>query len=329
LDRRAFIGTLGGSILAARLTANAQLPFPNALVGFFYIGSRHSSLSTGRYAAFLEGMRELGYVEGKNLVVEGRFGDSKPEILPGLAADLVRSKVDVIVATGSPTYRVLQQMPPTVPIVITVTFDPVIEGLAASMARPGGNVTGLADTPADLGPKQLGLLKEVLPKLGRVGALLNPDNISHPAQITRLMLAAQKLAVRVVLAEAGTAADIDSGLASLARERAEAIILFGDTFFAQQFQQIAQAARNHREPSIYITHEYAEAGGLMSYGANITDNFRRVATFVDKILKGAKPADLPFEQPTRLYLVINLKTAKALGLTIPPSLLQRADQLIE
>ncbi len=288
MDRRTFLGTLTGGLLAAPLAASAQQPSKVARVGFFYFGSRQSSLAAGRYAAFLEGMRELGYVEGKNLIVEARFGESKPERLPGLAADLVRLKVDVIVATGSPTYRVLQRVTPTLPVVVTVTFDPVIEGLAASLARPGGNFTGLSDTAADLGPKQLDLLKAVLPKLSRVGVLLNPDNMSHPAQMARLMLAAQKVGVQVVLAEAGTVAEIESGFASLARERAHAVILFGDTFFVQQFQQIAHAALKHRVPSIYVSHEYPEAGGLMSYGADLIDRFRRAATYVDKIRKGAR-----------------------------------------
>jgi putative ABC transport system substrate-binding protein len=329
MDRRSFLGTLAGGLLATPLAAEAQQPSTVTRVGFFYFGSRQSALATGRYAAFLEGMRELGYVEGKNLIIEARFGDSRPDRLPELAAELVRLKVDVIVATGSPTYRVLQRTPSIPPIVITVTFDPVVEGLAASMARPGGNFTGLSDTAADLGPKQLELFRAVLPKLSRVGVLLNPDNVSHPAQMKRLMLAAQKVGIQVVLAEAGTVAAIEPGFASLARERAEAVVLFGDTFFVQHFQQVAQAALKHRAPSIYVSHEYAKGGGLMSYGADLIDNFRRAATYVDKILRGAKPAELPFEQPTRFYLVINLKTAKALGLTIPPSLLQRADQVIE
>ncbi|HWO44592.1 MAG TPA: ABC transporter substrate-binding protein [Methylomirabilota bacterium] len=328
MDRRAFLGTLAGALLATSLAA-AQQPSTVTRVGFFYFGSRQSALATGRYAEFLDGMRELGYVEGKNLIIEARFGDSRPDRLPDLAAELVRLKVDVIVATGSPTYRVLQRTPSIPPIVITVTFDPVIEGLAASMARPGGNFTGLSDTAADLGPKQLELFRAVLPKLSRVGVLLNPDNVSHPAQMKRLMLAAQKVGIQVVLAEAGTVAAIEPGSASLARERAEAVVLFGDTFFVQHFQQIAQAALKHRAPSIYVSHEYAKDGGLMSYGADLIDNFRRAATHVDRILRGAKPAELPFEQPTRFYLVINLKTAKTLGLTIPPSLLQRADQVIE
>jgi putative ABC transport system substrate-binding protein len=184
MDRRAFLGTLAGALLATPLAA-AQQPSTVTRVGFFYFGSRQSALATGRYAAFLDGMRELGYVEGKNLIIEARFGDSRPDRLPELAAELVRLKVDVIVAIGSPTYRVLQRTPSIPPIVITVTFDPVIEGLAASMARPGGNFTGLSDTAADLGPKQLELFRAVLPKLSRVGVLLNPDNVSHPAQMKR------------------------------------------------------------------------------------------------------------------------------------------------
>jgi putative ABC transport system substrate-binding protein len=201
--------------------------------------------------------------------------------------------------------------------------------LAASLARPGGNITGLSDTAADLGPKQLELLMTMVPQLSRVGVLLNPDNLSHPAQMTRLMLAAQKLGVQVVLAEAGTVADIEPGFDSLARQRADAVILFGDTFFVQQFQQIAQAALKHRKPSTYLIREYPRAGGLMSYGADIVENFRRAATYVDKILKGARPGELPFEQPAKYSLAINLKTAKALGLTVSQSLLLRADEVIQ
>ena len=328
MKRRAFISGISLGFLAP-LAAEAQQPPTQARVGFFYFGSRQSPVAAGRYAAFLEGMRELGYVDGKNLVIEPRFGDSKVERLPELAAELVRSKVDVIVAAGSPTYRVLQRVTPTLPVVFTVTADPLIDGLVGSLARPGGNFTGLSDTATALGPKQMELLKFVLPKLARIGILLNPDNLSHPSQMKRLMLAAQDIGVQVGLAEAGTAADIESGFASLARRRAEAVVMFGDTFFSQQLQQIAQVALKQRMPSIYPIREYAEAGGLMSYGADLRDNFRRAAMYVDKILKGAKPGDLPVEQPTRLYLVLNLKTAKALGLTVPQSLLGRADQVIQ
>ncbi len=289
IERRTFLATIAGGLLAVPLAAGAQQPSTVARVGFLYFGSRKGPVASGRYTAFLEGMRELGYVEGQNLTIEARFADSKPERVSDLAADLVRSKVDVIVATGSPTYRVLQRMAAVKFVVVTVTFDPVIEGLAETLARPGGKFTGLSDTASDLGPKQLDLIRAVLPRLSRLGLLLNPDNVSHPAQMKRLMLATQQVGVQVVLADAGTAAEIEPGFASLARTRAEAVILFGDTFFAQQLSHITAAALKHRLPSIFITREYAEAGGLMCYGADITDNFRRAAVFVDKMLKGARP----------------------------------------
>jgi putative tryptophan/tyrosine transport system substrate-binding protein len=330
MDRRTFIATAAAGLLAMPLAAFAQQPDKIWRIGFFYFGSRQSSLDTGRYDAFVQGMRELGYVDGKNVIIETRFGDGKIDRLPSLTAELLLLNVDVIVATGSPTYSALRfATTTTIPIVVTVTTDPIIEGLAASLARPGGNFTGLTDTAADLGAKQLELLKATVPQLSRLGVLLNPDNVSHPTQMKRVMLPAQQVGVQVVLAEAGTVADIEPGFAALAQERANAVMLFGDTFFVQQLQQIAQAALKHRMPSIYSIHDYARAGGLMSYGADVVDNFRRAATYVDKILKGAKPSELPFEQPARYLLAINLKTARALGLTIPQPLLLRADEVIQ
>jgi len=298
-------------------------------VGFLYFGSREPGPGAARYAAFLEGLRELGYVEGKDIVVEPRFAESNPERLPALVDELLRLKVDAIVATGSPVYRVLQRTTTTLPVVVTVTADPILEGLATSLARPGGNFTGLTDTAADLSPKQLELLRSVLPRLARVGVLLNPDNMSHPAQLTRLAFASQKMGLRLVLAEAGIVSQIEPGFALLARERAQAVVLFGDTFFAQNVREIASVALKHRLPSAFILQDYADAGGLMSFGAPIIDNFRRAATYVDKIVKGAAPAQLPFEQPTKYALVINVKTAKTLGLMIPPTVLQRADRIVE
>ena len=298
-------------------------------MGFFYFGSRQSSLDSGRYHAFLLAMRDLGYVEGKNLQIETRFGESKIERLQDLAAELTRAKVDVIVATGGPVYGVLRQTTTTIPIVITVAADPVLSGLATSLARPGGNFTGLSDNGAELMLKQLEFLMSVIPRLSRVGVLLNPDNDTHPLRVKQLTSLVQKLRVQVVSAKAAAVADIEPGFAFLARERADAVMLFGDTFFVQQFQDLAQAALRHRMPSIYLIHQYAQAGGLMSYGSDLLDNFRRAANYVDRILKGAKPSDLPFEQPVRYYFAINLKTAKALGLTIPQSVLLRADEVIQ
>lgn len=330
MRRRLALGlTLALALLACLPAVEAEQAGKVPRVGFLYFGSRQTGPGADRYAAFLEGMRELGYVEGKNLIVEARFAESKPERLPDLVKELLGLKVDAIVATGSPVYRVLQRMTTTLPIVVTVTADPVLAGVAASVARPGGNFTGLSDTAADLGPKQLELLKSILPRLSRIGVLLNPDNVSHPAQATRLVLVGQKIGIQVVLAEAGTVAQIEPGFALLARQRAHGVILFGDTFFSQQLPEIALGALKHRLPSIYIIREYAEAGGLMSYGAAIIDNFRRASTYVDKILKGANPAQLPFEQPTKYGLAINMKTAKTLGLAIPQSVLLRADRIVE
>ncbi len=329
MDRRTFLASAAGGALALPLGAHAQAQGKVWRVAFFYFGTRQSALDTGRYDAFVQGMRELGYVDGKNIVIEARFGDGKIDQLPALAAELVRANVDVIVATGSPVYSALRFATNSIPVIVTVTTDPVIEGLAASLARPGGNFTGLTDTAADLGAKQLELLKSAVPKLSRLGVLLNPDNVTHPTQMKRVMMPAQKIGVQVVLADAGTVAEIEPGFAALAQAHADAVMLFGDTFFVQQLQQIAQAALKYRLASIYLIRQYPMGGGLMSYGPDIVDNFRRIATYVDKILKGAKPAELPFEQPSRYVLAVNLKTAKALGLTVPQSVLLRADEVIQ
>lgn len=327
MDRRTFVRAIGGGVVAVPLRTIGQQPGRIWRIGFFYFGSRNSALASGRYKAFVEGMRELGYVEGKNLVIEARFGDSEPERLPGLAAELMQLRVDVIVATGSPVYRALLKT--SIPVVVTVTADPIIEGFATSLARPGGNFTGLSDTAAVLGPKHLELLTSIAPQLTRIGVLSNPDNGSHPSQLQGVKVAAQKLGIQVITASAASVVDIESAFVSLARQRAEAVILFGDTFFTQQLQQIARIAIANRMPSIYLPREYVQAGGLMSYGPDFADNFRGAASYVDKILGGAKPAELPFQQPTRYLLAINLKTAKVLGLTVPQTLLLRADQVIE
>jgi putative tryptophan/tyrosine transport system substrate-binding protein len=329
MNRRRFLASAAGGALALPLGARAQAQGKVWRIGFFYFGTRQSALDTGRYEAFVQGMRDLGYVDGKNVAIEARFGDGKIDQLPALAADLVRANVDVIVATGSPVYSALRFATTRVPIVVTVTTDPIIEGLAASLARPGGNFTGLTDTAADLGAKQLELLKSVVPKLSRLGVLLNPENVTHPTQMKRVMLPAQRIGIQVVLADAGTVAEIEPGFAALAQVHSDAVMLFGDTFFVQQLQQIAQAALKYRLASIYLIRQYAIAGGLMSYGPDIVDNFRRISTYVDKILKGAKPAEMPFEQPSRYVLAVNLKTARSLGLTIPQSVLLSADEVIQ
>jgi len=327
--RRRFLITLNAGVLATPRVSFAQQPSKVARIGYFYFGSRQSSLDTGRYNAFVQGMRELGYVEGMNLIIEARFADGKTERLPALAAELVRLKVDVIVATSTPVYRALQYATTTVPVVITLSFDPVGDGFAASLARPGGNMTGLSLSAADLGPKLLELLKAAVPKLSRVAVLLQPGNPAHPQRVIRIMSAAQKGGMQVVLAEAGTAQEIESEFAMMTKQRAHAAIILADGFFLSESRLIAAQTLKHRLPSISQLRDLAEAGSLMSYGANSVDNFHRAATYVDKILKGAKPGDLPFEQPTRYQLVINHKTAIALGLTIPQALLRQADEVIQ
>jgi putative ABC transport system substrate-binding protein len=326
--RRAFLVTLGAGVVALPRAPLAQAQPKAARIGFLYFGSRQSALDTGRYNAFVQSMRELGYVEGTNLVIEGRFADGNTERIPALAADLVRLKVDVIVATGTPVYRALQHTT-TIPVVITVTFDPVGDGWAATMARPGGNMTGLALSAADLGPKLFELLRSALPRLARVAVLLQPGNPAHPQRVIRIMSVAQKAGVQIVLAEAGTVQDFEREFAMMTKERVNAVIVLADGFFIQESHSIATQALKHRLASMSQLRELTEAGGLMSYGPNSVDNFRRAATYVDKILKGAKPGDLPFEQPTRYQLVINRKTAATLGLTMPPALLRQADEVIQ
>ena len=327
--RRKLVIALVAGALAAPLSTFAQMRAKTAQIGFLYFGSRQSAMETGRLAAFVQAMHDLGYIEGKNLTIQSRFAEGKADRVAALTAEIVKANVDVIVATGSATYRALQLAAPNVPIVLTVTVDPVAEGLAASLAHPGGNVTGLTDTAADLNPKLLELLMATMPKLIRVGVLLHPENTSHPNQLKKLILIAQKLGVQIVIAEAATTDTIANSFAFFVRERTQAFLAFNDTFFVQQAQKIANLAAEYRLASITAYYDYSAAGGLMNYGADLTDNFKRAATYVDKIVKGAKPGDLPFEAPTRYHLVINRKTAKTLGIIIPQSLLVRADKVIE
>jgi ABC-type uncharacterized transport system substrate-binding protein len=327
--RRRVVIALGACALAVPRSLLAQQKSKIARIGFLYFGSRQSSLETGRYDAFVQGMRELGYAEGTNFIIEARFADGKNERVPTLAAELVRLKVDLIVATGTPVYRALQHATTTIPVVVTVTSDPVADGFAASMARPGGNITGLSVSAADLAPKLVELLKAAVSKLTRVAVLLQPENPAHPPQLARTMSAAQKVGIHIVLAEAATPRDIEREFAIMTKEHARAVIVLPDPMFLQESRLIAGQSLKHRLPSASVIRDFVEAGVLMSYGPNAVDNFRRAAAYVDKILKGTSPGELPFEQPTRYYLVINRKTAIALGLTIPQALLRQADEVIQ
>ena len=326
--RRKLLVVLGAA-LAAPLASFAQQPGKIWRIGFLAPRSRPTSAEPDVYSAFPQGMRQLGYIEGKNFVIEWRFADGKFERLPGLAAELVQMKVDVIVAAGTVATQVAQRATTTIPIVIAASLDPVGSGFVKSLTRPGGNITGLSLATSDFSPKHLELLMTVAPKLSRVAVLVNPDNSAHPALLKSVQAAAQKLGVQVLPVSARTPEDIERGFSMMKRERAEAVIVATDAFFFLQRRQIAELALRLRLASMATNRQHAEAGDLMSYGQNVADFYRRAATFVDKILKGAKPGELPIEQPTIFELVINRKTAKALGLTIPQELLLRADRVIE
>jgi len=328
MNRRAF---LCGSIfvLAAPLAAAAQPPEKVPRVGYLSPGSPSEPFRQRRFEAFRQGLRELGYVEGQNIAIESRWAEGKYDRYPALAADLVRLKVDVIVTVGGRASQVAQQATRTIPIVMSVVIDPLGSGLVSSLARPGGNVTGLSLMASDLVGKQLQVLKEVVPEVSRVALLWNPANPGSAPQLRAAEAAARVLGVRLQTLEARAPQEIDSAFAAMTRERAGALVVLSDAILLNQRRQIAELAAERRLPAVYGPSEHAEAGGLMAYSANLLDLERRAATYVHKILKGAKPADLPVEQPTKFELVINMRTAKALGLTLPPSVLGRADQIIE
>ena len=323
--RRELVIALGVGALVAPLPSFAQLQGKVWRVGF--LSPTSASFSSPYTDVFLKGMRDLGYVEGKNLVVEWRFADGKLERLPGLAAELVQLNVDVIVAGGSPAISAAQKATSTTPIVMTSAGDPVGSGFVKSLARPGGNITGLSVMSGDTSAKLLELLRSVVPKLSRV-AMLTPSTTYGPLS-KGVQAAAQKAGVKTLVAEASTPQEIENAFSMMVREKADAVIVGSPTTFAQQHRQIAELALKYRMPSMFQDRVYVEAGGLISYGQKFTDNYERAATYVDKILKGATPGDLPVEQPTKFELVINLKTAKALGLTIPQSVLLRADEVIQ
>ena len=327
--RRELLIALGAYVFATPLACFAQQQGKIWRVGFLSLRSRPASLESDTFGAFSNGMRELGYVEGKNLVIEWRFADNKYERLPDLAADLVRLKVDVIVTAGPAATSAAQKATTTIPIVFGGANDPVGSGFVKSLARPAGNITGLSNVSVEMSPKLLEMLLSTMPKLSRVAVLMNPSNSGHATMLKNVQAAAQKANVKVLPVEARTAPEIEKAFSAMAREKAGAVIVARDALFLQQARQIAELAAKHRLPTISGIREHIEAGGLMTYGPNSTDSFRRAATYVDKIIKGEKPANLPVEQPTKFELVINRKTANALGLTIPQSLLIMADRVIE
>ena len=280
--------------------------------------------------SFKQGLRELGYVEGKNLLLEIRWGEGKLERLPALAAELVRLKVDVIVALTSPSVLAAKQATRTIPIVMPLSSDPVADGLVASLARPGGNITGLSMMAPALGAKRLQLLKEVFPKLLRpIAVLWNPDYAGMVARFQQAQGAAPAVGVGVQSVEVRDSRELERALETMGRERPDALLLLADPLTLSQRLRIVEFAAEARLPAIYEMSPFVDAGGLMSYGPNVSELIRRSAIYVDKILKGAKPADLPIEQPAKFELVINLKSARALGITIPQSVLLQAGRVIE
>jgi putative ABC transport system substrate-binding protein len=326
IGRWKFLATLGGGAVAWPLAARAQQTGKTHTIGLLSPASRSPS---DLPALFDAPLAELGWIEGKNLLVERRYAENRPERLPELAAELVRLNVDVIVAAGTLGPLAAKQATSTIPIVMTASGDPLGSGLVASLARPGGNVTGMSLMAPDLGGKRLELLKELLPRLARVAVLWNAAN-PYPAIVFRETQAAGRtLGIEVQSLEVRGPDDFDGAFEAARKQRPDALITVEDPLTFTYQKRIADFAVADQLLSLHGLRGDVVAGGLMSYGANIADLFRRAAGYVDKILKGAKPADLPVEQPTRFELVINLKTARALGLTIPPTLLARADEVIE
>ena len=327
ISRRAFLGTVTGGLLAAPLAAEA------AQARSWRVGFLETSSASPARVQLLETLRqrlrELGYVEGQNIAFESRFGEGKPDQIQRFAAELVGLKVDIIVTSGTPASQAAKQATGTVPIVMTQLADPVGSGLVASLGRPGGNVTGLSTQDAELGGKRLELLLQVVPRVSRLALLIDETNPGTVLIAKGTQAAAASLGLQVQSLGVRDPGELDRAFAAMREARAGALIVESSSMLFTWRERLADLALKNRLPTMFAQRQYAEAGGLMAYSADFSDLFRRAATFVDKILKGAKPADLPVEQPTKWEFVINLKTAKALGLTILPSVLLRADEVIQ
>ena len=329
MERRRFIEVIAGGFVAAPLAAEAQQAAKVPRIGFL---AGNLAATPRLREAFGQGLRDLGYVEGRNVVIEYRDAEGKFDRLPALAAELVALKVDVIVAGGTPQALAAKQATRTIPIVFASGGDPVTDGLVTSLARPGGNVTGLSGLSPELVGKWLELLTQAVPGVSRVAGLWHPGAVGERTEkdmLKRAEAAARALGVRIQVVEARGPEDFDRAFSDMTRARAGALTVLGSAMFFGERRRLVDLAAKHRLPALYTSRDFVDAGGLMAYGPNLADSFRRAAIFVDKILKGAKPAALPVEQPTKFELVINMKTAKALGLTIPPSLLGRADHVVE
>ena len=328
-SRLVLIVTVAVALLAGASVAHPQQPGKVFRIGILSNVPPSDAEGARVWGAFIEGLRDLGYVEGHNATIEHLSSEGKYERLPDLAAELVRRKVDVIVVPATQNVIAAQQASRTIPIVMAGAGDPVRSGLVATLARPGGNVTGLTLLGSEIVGKQLALFKETVPRVSRVAALGNPNNPAYAQWLEELKAAARSLGIPLQILEGREPGDFERTFAAMAKERAGALFVSGDGMFLLHRTRLVELAAKHRLPAMYGMREHVDAGGLMFYGPSMRESFRRAAIYVDKILKGAKPADLPVERPTKFDLIINLKTAKTLGLTIPPSVLVRADEILQ
>jgi len=327
IGRRAFLGSLTLGLLAEALPAWAQPAKKLWRIG--YLSGASSPVMAPFVAPFREGLRDRGLIEGENIVVEYRWADGNNERLPALAGELVALKVDLLVASGTPAAVAAKRATSQIPIVFTTVSDPVASGLVASLARPGGNATGWSNILPDISGKLLGLIREAVPSASRIAVLANPTNPGKVLELKAIRDQAPALGVTIQSVEVPTPGSLDAAFSTIGSARPDILVTLFDTVTLSNRGRIVEFAARHRIPAIYQLKEFADAGGLMSYGPSLQGMLRRTAIYVERILKGAKPADLPVEQPTTFEFVINVKTAKALGLTIPPSLMGRADQVIQ
>ena len=327
MTRREFITLLGGAAATWPLAAHAQQPARIPRVGF--LGNSTAALEANLVGPFRDGLRELGYEEGRDIVIEDRWADGRYERFPALIAELIALNVDTIVTAGTPASLAVKNATTTIPLVMVAVGDPVATGLVASLARPGGNITGLTSISVEMEGKRLELLREVVPKVSHIAVLWNAASPIQVIEEGEVRAAAGVLGIKMLSLGVRTREEIDDALATIIGERPDALLVLADRLFLHHRTRIMDFAAQQRLPGVQAYRELVEAGGLMSYGPSYADMHRRAAAYVDKILKGAKPADLPVERPVKFELVVNLKAAKALGLTIPPSVIFRADEIIE
>ena len=327
MKEKVFCTALAGLFLVLSFPVEAQQPTKIPRIG--YLGGATASASSARLEPFRQGLRELGYIEGKDIVIEWRSAEGKPDRLPALVAELMRLKVDVIVTGGPSVTRAAKEATVTIPIVMTQDGDPVGTGFVASLARPGGNITGLSTLAPEISGKRLELLKEIVPRLVHVAVLGTSTNPGSSQQLRETKLAAEAFKVQLQYLDVPDPKDIEIAFRAASKGRTDAVLVLGGPVLNSQRTQVVDLAVKNRLPAMYGQQEFVEAGGLMTYGVSLPDLDKRAAVFVDKILKGRKPVDLPVEQPTKFELIINLKAAKQIGLTIPPNVLARADRVIK